>query len=144
MTHQNYINQETLSLYSFYIYIYAFSRRFYPKWLTVHSGYNIFLSVHVFPGNRIHNLCAANAMLYHWATGTLLKSWFIITTLSDKINIHLTYTKKRLYAVVLATVLCHSAHCLHRSNKLSILTDKLCSYLKVQTASKRQVLGNAI
>ncbi len=28
----------------------------------------IFWSVHVFPGNRTHNLCAANAMLYHWAT----------------------------------------------------------------------------
>ncbi len=28
------------------------------------------LSVHVFPGNWTHNLCAANAMLYHWATGT--------------------------------------------------------------------------
>ncbi len=28
-----------------------------------------FLSVHVFPGNWTHNLCAANAMLYHWATG---------------------------------------------------------------------------
>ncbi len=24
----------------------------------------------VFPGNQTHNLCAANAMLYHWATGT--------------------------------------------------------------------------
>ncbi len=23
------------------------------------------LSVHVFPGNRTHNLCAANTMLYH-------------------------------------------------------------------------------
>ncbi len=30
----------------------------------------IFLSVHVFSGNRTHNLCTANAMLYHWATGT--------------------------------------------------------------------------
>ncbi len=29
------------------------------------------LSLCVFPGNRPHNLCAANAMLYHWATGTL-------------------------------------------------------------------------
>ncbi len=29
-----------------------------------------FLSVCVFPGNWTHNLCAANAMLYHWATGT--------------------------------------------------------------------------
>ncbi len=28
-----------------YIYIYAFSRRFYPKRLTVHSGYTFFLSV---------------------------------------------------------------------------------------------------
>ncbi len=29
-----------------------------------------FLSVCVFPGNWTHILCAANAMLYHWATGT--------------------------------------------------------------------------
>ncbi len=28
------------------------------------------LSVCVFPGNWTHNLCAANTMLYHWATGT--------------------------------------------------------------------------
>ncbi len=46
-----------------YIYIYAFSRRFYPKRLTVHSGYTFVLLVYVFPGNRTHNLCAANAML---------------------------------------------------------------------------------
>ncbi len=32
----------------------------------------IFWSVHVFPGNRTHYLCAANAMLDHWATGTLV------------------------------------------------------------------------
>ncbi len=40
-----------------------------------------FLSVHVFPGNRTHNLCTANAMLYHWATGTLYylyKTYYII------------------------------------------------------------------
>ncbi len=50
-----------------HIYIYAFSRRFYPKWLiqVIHV-----LSVCVFPGNRTHNLCAANTMLYHWATDT--------------------------------------------------------------------------
>ncbi len=51
-------------------YIYAFSRCFYRKRLTVHSGYTFFCQ-YVFPGNRTHNLCAANAMLYHWATGTL-------------------------------------------------------------------------
>ncbi len=27
------------------------------------------LSVCVFPGNRTHDLCAANAVFYHWATG---------------------------------------------------------------------------
>ncbi len=52
-----------------YIYIYAFSTCFYPKRLTVHSDYTFFCQ-YVFPGNRTHNLCATNAMLYHWATGT--------------------------------------------------------------------------
>ncbi len=51
------------SLQYLYIYIYAFSRRFYPKRLTVHSGYTFFLSVCVFPGNQTQNICAANAML---------------------------------------------------------------------------------
>ncbi len=52
------------------IYIYAFSRRFYPKRLTVHSGYTFSL-VCAFPGNRTHNLlrCWRNALpLNH--TGT--------------------------------------------------------------------------
>ncbi len=51
------------ALYYIYIYIYEFSRRFYPKRLTVPFRIYIFLSVHVFSGNRTHNLCAANAML---------------------------------------------------------------------------------
>ncbi len=33
-----------------YIYIYAFSRRFYPKQLTVHSGYNCFYQYVCFLG----------------------------------------------------------------------------------------------
>ncbi len=52
------------AVWCIYIYIYAVSRRFYPKRLTVHSGYTFVLSVCVFPGNRTHNLCAVNAMLY--------------------------------------------------------------------------------
>ncbi len=49
-----------LSLYSvknnyiwklFHIYIYVFSRRFYSKRLTVHSGYIYFLSACMFPVN---------------------------------------------------------------------------------------------
>ncbi len=48
-----------------YIYIYAFSRRFYPKRLTLHSSYSFYiLSALAFPGNRTHDLCVANAMLY--------------------------------------------------------------------------------
>ncbi len=47
----------------YYIYIYAFSRRFYPKRLTLHSSYS--LSALAFPGNRTHDLGVASAMLYH-------------------------------------------------------------------------------
>ncbi len=64
------------------VYIYAFSRGFYPTRLTVHSGYT-FLSVCVFPGNRTHNLCAANTMLYHWATGTHLFNCVVDRTSLD-------------------------------------------------------------
>ncbi len=39
-----------------FIYIYAFSWRFYPKWLTVYSGYHFFFYQYVFPGNWTHNL----------------------------------------------------------------------------------------
>ncbi len=49
------------------IYIYAFSRRFYPKRLTLHSSYSFhfFLSALAFPGNRTHDLGVASAMLYY-------------------------------------------------------------------------------
>ncbi len=50
---------------TFYIYIYAFSRRFYPKRLTLHSSYSFYiLSALAFPGNRTHDLGVASAMLY--------------------------------------------------------------------------------
>ncbi len=55
-------------------YIYAFSRRFYPKRLTVNSGYAfffIFFYQYVCSlGIEPMTFCAAKAMLYHWATGT--------------------------------------------------------------------------
>ncbi len=48
-----------------YIYIYAFSRRFYPKRLTLHSSYSFcILSALAFSGNRTHDLGFASAMLY--------------------------------------------------------------------------------
>ncbi len=47
-----YIIEETYFVLN--IYIYAFSRRFYPKRLTVHSGYTFF-PVCVFPGNWTHD-----------------------------------------------------------------------------------------
>ncbi len=49
-----------------YIYIYAFSRRFYPKRLTLHSSYSFYIwPALAFPGNRTHDLGVASAMLYH-------------------------------------------------------------------------------
>ncbi len=38
-------HRNDLIFQSIYIYIYAFSRRFYPKRLTVHSGYTCFISM---------------------------------------------------------------------------------------------------
>ncbi len=52
-----------VSLLFLIIYIYAFSRRFYPKRLTVHSGYTHFVSMCVYLGIEPTTLCAANAML---------------------------------------------------------------------------------
>ncbi len=46
-----------------HIHIYAFSRRFYPKRLTLHSSFYI-LSALAFPGNQTHDLGVASAMLY--------------------------------------------------------------------------------
>ncbi len=54
-------------------FTFTFSRRFYPKRLTLHSSYS--LSALAFPGNRTHDLGVASAMLYHLsyrkATGTV-------------------------------------------------------------------------
>ncbi len=53
------------TLSAIYIYIYAFSRRFYPKRLTLHSSYSFYiLSALAFPGNRTHDLGVASAILY--------------------------------------------------------------------------------
>ncbi len=51
------------------VYVYAFSRHFYPKRLTVHSDYAFFQYVCSL-GIEPTTFCAANAMHYHWATGT--------------------------------------------------------------------------
>ncbi len=56
-----------------YIYIYAFSRRFYPKRLTI-AGYTFSLVCSL--GIEPTTFCAADAMLYHWATQEL---WYIVT-----------------------------------------------------------------
>ncbi len=52
----------------YYIYMHAFSRRFYPKRLTLHVFCQYVCSLGIEPTT----FCAANAMLYHWATGTLI------------------------------------------------------------------------
>ncbi len=76
-------------------YIYAFSRRFYPKRLTVHSFfYQYVCSLGIEP----KTFCSANAMLYHWATGTPqalnvglpLTTIFISINLSTNLSINLS------------------------------------------------------
>ncbi len=58
-------NREIHSYFTFYIF-YAFSRRFYPKRLTLHSSYSFYIWLALaFPGNRTHDLGVASAMLYH-------------------------------------------------------------------------------
>ncbi len=56
----------------------ADKKRFYPKRLTVHSGYTIFFFYQYVCSLGIEptTFCAANAMLYHWAPGTLLIGYF--------------------------------------------------------------------
>ncbi len=55
--------------FSDYIYIYAFSRRFYPKRITVHSGYTFFVSMcvpwecHRPAQFSLNNICAIKSMI---------------------------------------------------------------------------------
>ncbi len=57
---------EILDFMSF-ILIYAFSRRFYPKRLTIAFRLYIFISMCSL-GIEPTTFCAVDAMLYHWAT----------------------------------------------------------------------------
>ncbi len=72
-----------------FIYIYAFSRRFYPKWLTVHSGY-IFILVRVLwelNPQLLHSLPPS-----HRNTGTFIPFCFFIFNLNPlvyRFNLHL-------------------------------------------------------
>ncbi len=50
--------------------MYTFSRRYYPKWLTMQSDYKLFCQYVCFLGIEPTTFFAANTMLYHWATGT--------------------------------------------------------------------------
>ncbi len=52
------------------MFIYIFSRRFYPKRLQVHSGFTCFFKYVCSWGIEPTTFCAANTMLHHWATVT--------------------------------------------------------------------------
>ncbi len=55
------------------------------------------LSVCVFPGNWTHDLCAANAMLYHWATET----YDMIYTFKSSWQVHIYELGSRNYNIKL-------------------------------------------
>ncbi len=61
---------DTLTLHLTFFNLYAFSRCFYPKRLAVHLGYTFFCQYVCSLGIQPITFWAANAMLYHWATGT--------------------------------------------------------------------------
>ncbi len=68
------------------IYIYPFSRRFYPKRLTVHLGYIYFFLPYVCSlGIEPTTFCAANTMLYHWATWTQYKASVYEARIKEKL-----------------------------------------------------------
>ncbi len=56
--------------------------------------------VSVFPGNWTHNLCAANAMLYHWATGTQIYRSTLIS-----LSILVSWWKAMKNGLVLKTII---------------------------------------
>ncbi len=55
------------------VYIYAFNRRFYPKRLTIAFRLYIFNQYVCSLGIEPTTFCAANTMLYHWATQEHIK-----------------------------------------------------------------------
>ncbi len=71
-------------------YIYAFSRRFYPKRLTVQSGihFQYVCSLGIEPTT----FCAANVMFYHWATRKLSKT--TLQKLLDPAGLHCTTSER--------------------------------------------------
>ncbi len=85
-----------------YSYIYAFSRRFCPKRLTVHSGYTFFFyqyvcSLGIEPRDSIFEFCASNAMLYHWATGTLYATSLVVFQKVSLLQFYLHCKTQRCY-----------------------------------------------
>ncbi len=105
------------------IYIYAFSRRFYPKWLTVHSGYTCIVSM-CFLGIEPTTFCAANTMLNHWATGTLINIIYIILG-----NINIIFKTIVLQNVI--ALYCDYFNCLLSLNNIIILVVVVVVYIFV-------------
>ncbi len=101
------------NVHFFLLLFYAFSRRFYPKRLTVHSGYNFKFKLCVFPGNWTHNLlcCWCNALpLSHRNTVHLifciLYRIFIQYFCRININHAHTYTHIFYHYIILANFVC--------------------------------------
>ncbi len=82
-------NEYTVDL--IYIYIYAFSRHFYPKWLTVHSGYTFFLSVCVIQLMALfhcmvrHGTVQYGSFLGGFPLGTVSGTWYFFSTTSAEV-----------------------------------------------------------
>ncbi len=65
----NFVNRYTPNIYIFTFTFMHLEDAFIQSDL-VYSGYTCFVSMCVPWESKTHNLSVANAMLYHWATGT--------------------------------------------------------------------------
>ncbi len=63
--------QIIIILFTFYIYAFVADAFIQSDLQCIQIIY--LLSVYVFPWNWTLDLCAANAMLYHWATGIFIR-----------------------------------------------------------------------
>ncbi len=91
--------------------IYAFSRRFYPKRLTLHSSYSFYiLSALAFPGNRTHDFGVASTMLYQlsYRKAVVILIQFSVVITHSKLVFH--YYSKLLQFWTLHRYVDHKLH----------------------------------
>ncbi len=103
------VNQTTKHIEQnhFYIYIYAFSKCFYPKRLARHSGYTFFCQFVCSLGIEPTTFCAANTMLYFTFICLFICLFFYADLLAYKITpIIDSFFPNRVFQIIWCVFLC--------------------------------------